>query len=81
MQNLLSTQQYVCAEVSLADGSAGSVVFKGYNSISALATAQRDLSKYIFPLYKTQNYAVEVDYRPMPNAGCWEVAENLNGGN
>lgn len=81
VQNLLSTQQYVCAEVSLADGSAGSIAFKGYNSISALVTAQRDLSKYIFPLYKTQNYAVEVDYRPMPNAGCWEVAENLSGGN
>lgn len=81
VQDLLSTQQYVCAEVSLADGSAGSIAFKGYNSISALVTAQRDLSKYIFPLYKTQNYKVVVDYRPMPNAGCWEVAENLNGGN
>ena len=43
------------------------------------------MTKYIFPIYKLVNGEVAVDYRPMPNAGCWEVAESYsqssNGGN
>ena len=69
--------KYVCAVVSLPGGS---VTFNAYASTTALNSAQSDMSKYIFPLYKVVDYAVEVDYRPMPNAGCWEIAESVSNG-
>ena len=43
-----------------------------YQSTSALNAAQLDVTKYIFPIYKVTDYAVVLDYRPMPNAGVWE---------
>lgn len=75
--NMGSGTQYVCAVVTLASGS---VTFAAYSSTSALNTAQSDMSKYIFPLYKVVDYNVEIDYRPMPNAGCWEIAESVSNG-
>lgn len=72
--NMGSGTQYVCAVVALASGT---VSFSAYASTSALNTAQSDMSKYIFPLYKVVDYKVEIDYRPMPNAGCWEIAEGV----
>ena len=72
-----SGTKYVCAVVAL---SAGTVTFKAYASTTAVRTAQSDMSKYIFPLYKTVDYVVAVDYRPMPNAGCWEIAESVGSG-
>ncbi len=68
---------YLCAVVALASGT---VTFKGYATTAALNTAQADMTKYIFPLYKLVDYAVDVDYRPMPNAGCWEIAESVSNG-
>lgn len=69
--------QYVCAVVAL---SSGSVSFAAYASPAALNMAQSDMTRYIFPLYKVVDYDVEVDYRPMPNAGCWEIAESVSNG-
>ena len=70
---------YLCAVVALGSGT---VSFKGYATPAALNTAQSDMTKYIFPLYKLLDYNVVLDYRPMPNAGCWEIAESVsNGGN
>ena len=69
--------QYVCAVVELGTGA---VTFAAYASTSALNTAQSDMTKYIFPLYKVVDYAVALDYRPMPNAGCWEIAESVSNG-
>lgn len=66
--------KYICAVVAI---SSGSVSFVAYASTSAINTAQGDLTKYIFPLYKTVDWVVTVDYRPMPNAGCWEIAESV----
>ena len=76
--NMGSGTQYVCVVVTLASGA---ISFAAYASTSALNTAQSDLSKYIFPLYKVVDYSVMLDFRPMPNAGCWEIAESVaNGG-
>ena len=72
-----SGTRYVCAVVTLASGT---VAFAAYASTSALQTAQSDLTKYIFPLYKVVDYSVALDYRPMPNAGCWEIAESVSNG-
>ena len=66
---LTSGTCYVCASVAL---STGTVSFVGYSSTSAIQSAQLDMTKYIFPLYKLNDYAVVLDYRPMPNAGVWE---------
>lgn len=74
--NLGSGTQYVCAVVALG---AGTVTFAAYASTALLNVAQSDMSKYIFPLYRLNNYSVEMDYRPMPNAGCWEIAESEGG--
>lgn len=79
VDNCTSADNWVCVNVDLV--SQPSLSFVAYDSISALNYAQGDHSKYVFPLYKVRNWAVVVDYRPMPNAGCWEVAENLGGGN
>lgn len=75
--NMGEGTQYVCVEVSLGNGAA---TFKAYASPAALNTAQSDMTKYIFPLYKVVDYAVALDYRPMPNAGCWEIAESVSNG-
>lgn len=72
-----SGTKYVCAVVALASGA---ISFAAYASTSALQTAQSDLTKYIFPLYKVVDYSVALDYRPMPNAGCWEIAESVSNG-
>lgn len=77
VSNMDGGTRYVCAVVSLPGGS---VTFNAYASTTALNSAQSDMSKYIFPLYKVVDYAVEVDYRPMPNAGCWEIAESVSNG-
>lgn len=74
--NIGSGVQYVCAVVDL---STGTVAFAAYASTALLNVAQSDMSKYIFPLYRLVDYVVELDYRPMPNAGCWEVAESVGG--
>ena len=66
---LTSGTCYICAQVVL---STGAVSFVGYASTSAIQSAQLDMTKYIFPLYKLNDYAVVLDYRPMPNAGVWE---------
>ena len=72
-----SGTQYVCAVVTLASGA---VSFAAYSTTSALNAAQGDLTKYIFPLYKVVDYEISVDYRPMPNAGSWEIAESVSNG-
>ena len=69
--------RYVCAVVTI---SSGGVSFVAYQTTGAINTAQGDLTKYIFPLYKTVDYIVAVDYRPMPNAGVWEIAESVGSG-
>lgn len=69
--------QYVCVVVTLATGS---VSFRAFGSTTALNAAQADMSKYIFPLYKVVDYAIAMDYRPMPNAGSWEIAESVGNG-
>ena len=69
--------EYVCCVVTLGTGG---VTFVAYASTAALNTAQSDMTKYIFPLYKVVDYKVELDYRPMPNAGCWEIAESVSNG-
>ena len=75
--NMGDGTKYVCAVVAI---SSGAVTFAAYASTSALNTAQSDMAKYIFPLYKVVDYAVVLDYRPMPNAGCWEIAESVSNG-
>lgn len=75
--NMGSGTQYVCVVVTLATGA---VTFAAYSSTSALNTAQSELSRYIFPLYKVVDYAIALDYRPLPQAGCWEIAESVGNG-
>ena len=75
--NMGSGTKYVCVVVTLGSGT---VSFAAYASTSALNQAQSDLSKYIFPLYRVVDYSVDLDYRPMPNAGCWEIAEGVSNG-
>ena len=77
VSNMDDGTRYVCAVVSLPGGS---VTFNAYASTTDLNSAQSDMSKHIFPLYKVVDYAVKVDYRPMPNAGCWEIAESVSNG-
>lgn len=62
---------------------APTIEFVAFSTTQQLNAAQGDMTKYIFPIYKLVNGEVAVDYRPMPNAGCWEVAESqpTNGGN
>lgn len=52
--------------------------FEKYATTQSINYEQGDLTKYIFPLYKVSDGEVLVDYRPMPNAGCWEMSENYN---
>lgn len=75
VQDVLSGTYYVCAKCNL--GTSVTIEFEKYNDLSALNAAQGDLTKYIFPLYKINDGEVVVDYRPMPNAGCWEIAESI----
>lgn len=72
---VLSGTYYVCAKCNL--GGSLTISFEKYADLSALNSAQGDLSKYIFPLYKITDGEVVVDYRPLPNAGCWEIAESI----
>ena len=51
---------------------AGTTSFVAFSSTSDINSAQLDVTKYIFPIYKVTDYAVVLDYRPMPNAGVWE---------
>ena len=74
VSNMGSGTRYICAVVALGSGA---VTFAAYSSTSDINTAQSDMSKYVFPLYKVIDYVVTVDYRPMPNAGCWEIAESI----
>ena len=73
--DLQSGTCYVCAKCNL--GGSLAIEFQAYSDLSALNAAQGDLTKYIFPLYKVNDGEVVVDYRPMPNAGCWEIAESI----
>ena len=75
--NMGSGTRYVCVVVTLASGA---VSFAAYATTAALNLAQSDLSTYIFPLYKVVDYVVSVDYRPLPQAGCWEIAESVGAG-
>lgn len=77
VDNMSGGTQYICVVVNLAGGSA---TFRAYASTAALNQAQGDMSKYIFPLYKVVDYAITMDYRPMPNAGSWEIAESVSNG-
>lgn len=76
-QDISSGTWYVCVRVELASGTAG---FVAYNSTSALRSAQANMAYYIFPIYRTANGAVDLDYRPLPNAGSWEIAESVSNG-
>lgn len=69
---------WICVQCQL--GPQVQVGFAKYASTSDLNYAQGDLTKYIFPLYKVSGGQVLVDYRPMPNAGCWEVSEYASQG-
>lgn len=60
---------WICVQVGLTDASGAFVAF---DSVAALNSAQLDVTKYIFPIYKVTDYTVVLDYRPMPNAGVWE---------
>lgn len=71
--------KWICVQVALTSGSgssgstpAGTTTFVAFSSTSDLNSAQLDVTKYIFPIYKVTDYAVVLDYRPMPNAGVWE---------
>ena len=77
VSNMGSGTRYICAVVALGSGT---VTFKAYSSTTALRTEQSDMTKYIFPLYKVDDYEVELDYRSLPNAGCWEIAESVGSG-
>lgn len=77
VSNMGGGTKYICAVVALG---AGTVTFAAYASTSAINSAQSDMSKYIFPLYKTVDYVIVLDFRPMPNAGCWEIAESVGSG-
>lgn len=76
-QEHVSADWWVCTRVGLTDPVG--IDFIAYDSLSALNAAQGDHSKYIFPLYKVNDLKVQVDYRPLPNAGCWELAEGAEG--
>ena len=76
--------KWICVRVALTSGSgssgsgssgstpAGTTTFVAFSSTSDINSAQLDVTKYIFPIYKVTDYAVVLDYRPMPNAGVWE---------
>ena len=74
--DVLSGTYLICVKCNLGSG-VNSMEFVKYSDLSSLNSAQGDLSKYIFPLYKINDGEVIVDYRPMPNAGCWEIAESI----
>ena len=59
----------LCLRVDL-DG--GSVTAEFFTDVGELNAAQDDMRYYIFPIYKISNGAKAVDYRPLPQAGCWE---------
>ena len=67
--NMAGGTVWVCVQVALGTGTGSFVAFQ---STVALNTAQLDVTKYIFPIYKVTDYAVVLDYRPLPNAGVWE---------
>lgn len=69
VSGMASGTVWICVQIALSSG-AGS--FVAYQSTSALNAAQLDVTKYVFPIYKVTDYAVVLDYRPMPNAGVWE---------
>lgn len=79
VEDISSGTWYVCVRVALAMGTA---TFTAFGSTSALQAAQADMAYYVFPLYRTVDGVVDLDYRPMPNAGSWEIAESQpnNGG-
>lgn len=76
--------KWICVQVALTSGSgssgsgasgstpAGTTTFVAFSSTADINSAQLDVTKYIFPIYKVTDYAVVLDYRPMPNAGVWE---------
>lgn len=69
VSGMASGTVWVCVQIALSSGTGS---FVAYSSTAALNTAQLDVTKYIFPIYKVTDYAVVLDYRPMPNAGVWE---------
>ena len=60
---------YVCVKVNLKNNTTEIYAEPSFGNINE---AQKDMSYYIFPIYRILEGKVEVDYRPMPNAGCWE---------
>lgn len=77
VDDISSGTWYVCVRVSLAFGTA---TFAAFSSTSALQAAQADMAYYVFPLYRTVDGVIDLDYRPMPNAGSWEIAESVSNG-
>ena len=69
MSGLTNGTNWICVQIALSNGTGS---FVAYQSTAALNAAQLDVTKYIFPIYKVTDYAVVLDYRPMPNAGVWE---------
>lgn len=69
VSGMASGTVWICVQIALSSGTGS---FVAYQSTAALNAAQLDVTKYIFPIYKVTDYAVVLDYRPMPNAGVWE---------
>ena len=61
---------YLCAVVNLPNGS---VSMEQMESEEQIRQEQDDMDRFIVPLYKVSDGSVEIDYRPMPFAGTWEV--------
>lgn len=61
---------YLCVKTDLTSGA---VSCQLYESAEALKTAQDDMAHYVFPIYRIDDGRKSMDYRPLPNAGCWEV--------
>jgi len=63
----------VCAKVNIEIGASDRTVeIEYYDSYETLTANQADYLYYIFPLYEFNGGVMTIDYRPMPNAGCWE---------
>ncbi len=74
LETATSGKALICIKVTLTAGTSQAIAY-GSGYVSQLLSDQADMRYYIFPLYLLEDNALILDYRPMPNAGCWEPAE------
>lgn len=72
--NISSSFTGVIALMISMTGAVPSAGVVTYADIGAMQNDQKDFSKYVIPLYKMKDGAVECDFRVGPPAVAWEFA-------